>query len=128
MVYYYIVYTALQCLTMCFQISRRLVASLWKEESLRTKVGQNIARPLSSVTISIRYYEDSHVHGFYPECVLWCFFKLPHSENDLEHSLQVNGFSPECVLWWIFNSLSVEHALEHFSQVNVVNLFLLIFR
>ena len=29
------------------------------------------------------------------ECVLMCLLRLPESESDLKHSLQVNDFSPE---------------------------------
>ena len=38
------------------------------------------------------------VNGLSPECVLRCLLRLPESENDLKHSLQVNGFSPKWVL------------------------------
>ena len=40
------------------------------------------------------------MNGFSNEYVLMCLLRLPESENDLNHSLQVNGFSPEWVLQW----------------------------
>ena len=46
------------------------------------------------------------MNGFSNEYVLMCLLRLPESENDLNHSLQVNGFSPKCctmglkISWW----------------------------
>ena len=46
-----------------------------------------------------------------------CLLRLPESENDLKHSLQVNGLSPEWVLRWVLSSDDWENDLEHSLQV-----------
>ena len=47
-----------------------------------------------------------------------CLLRLPESENDLKHSLQVNGFSPKWVLRWVLSSEDWENDLEHSLQIN----------
>ena len=47
-----------------------------------------------------------------------CLLRLPESENDLKHSLQVNGLSPEWVLRWVLSSDDWENDLEHSLQIN----------
>ena len=39
--------------------------------------------------------QSLQMNGFSTECVLMCLLRLPESENDLKHSLQVNGFLGE---------------------------------
>ena len=47
-----------------------------------------------------------------------CLLRLPESENDLKHSLQVNGFSPKWVRRWVLSSEDWENDLEHSLQIN----------
>ena len=56
------------------------------------------------------------MNGFSTECVLMCLLRLPESENDLKHYLQVNGFSPEWVLQWVLR-FPDENYLWHSLQV-----------
>ena len=57
------------------------------------------------------------MNGFSNEYVLMCLLRLPESESDLKHSLQVNDFSPEWVLQWVLRFAADENDLCHSLQV-----------
>ena len=48
---------------------------------------------------------------------MW-LLRLPESENDLKHSLQVNGLSPEWAFRWVLSSDDWGNDLEHSLQIN----------
>ena len=70
---------------------------------------------VSEVCLKIVWHWESPWTIFTNEWFLsWmCWLRLPKSENDLKHSLQVNGLSPQLVLQWGLSSDDWENDLEH---------------
>ena len=63
--------------------------------------------------------QTSQINFFSLECFASsCDFNLATKGKPVPQSLQIHGYFPECLYWWYFKRVGVEYNLLHTSQIN----------